>query len=143
MGAPMPGYIQLDGTNFVAQPSPANKEFDQGQAVIACNLKVAAHLNGKRGVVQRRDPHPARKGRWEVELRVADGKVEVVALKAENIMTLNKQDKLVCRAWMKEEKRHKDLIKKREEDQQRFQEAMVAKRKEDQKKEHEQKDVEQ
>merc|ERR1712048_1365828 len=143
MGAPMPGYIQLDGTNFVAQPSPPNKEFDQGQAVIACSLKGAAHLNGKRGVVQRRDPHPARKGRWEVELRVSDGKVEVVALKAENIMTLNKQDKLACRAWMKEEKRHKELNKKREEEHQRFQEAMVAKKKEDQKKEHEQKDVEQ
>merc|ERR1712110_1213712 len=77
---PGPGYIQLDGTNFAAQPSPPNKEFDQGQAVIACSLKGAAHLNGKRGVVQRRDPHPARKGRWEVELRVSDGKVEVVPL---------------------------------------------------------------
>merc|ERR1719343_531547 len=115
--------------NFAAMPSLPSKEFDQGQAVIACGLKGAAHLNGKRGVVQRRDPHPTRKGRWEVELRLDFGKVEVVALKADNIMTLNKQDKLVCRAWMKEEKRHKELNKKREEEHQRFQEAIAAKRK--------------
>jgi len=122
-----PGYVQVGGERFVAQPSPSDKEFDQGQAVIACGLMRAPHLNGKRGVVQRRDPHPTRRGRWEVELRHEAGRVEVVALKAENIMTLNKNDKAVCKAWMKEEKAHKAIVKQREaEDLQKFRENAAA-----------------
>eukprot|EP00928_Gymnodinium_smaydae_P026808 TRINITY_DN2093_c2_g1_i1.p1 TRINITY_DN2093_c2_g1~~TRINITY_DN2093_c2_g1_i1.p1 ORF type:complete len:721 (-),score=204.41 TRINITY_DN2093_c2_g1_i1:91-2073(-) len=107
-----PGMVQIGSEHFVAQPSPADKEFDQGQAVIACGLQGAKHLNSKRGVVQRRDPHPSRKGRWEVELRLDGGKVQVMALKAENIMVLNKADKLVCKAWIQEEKKHKKEAEK-------------------------------
>eukprot|EP00927_Polykrikos_kofoidii_P068396 TRINITY_DN63776_c0_g1_i1.p1 TRINITY_DN63776_c0_g1~~TRINITY_DN63776_c0_g1_i1.p1 ORF type:complete len:706 (+),score=161.55 TRINITY_DN63776_c0_g1_i1:74-2119(+) len=109
-----PPKLEVFGdTSFAAN----DKEFDQGQAVVACGLVRAPHLNGKRGVVQRRDPHPSRRGRWEVELRMGDGRVEVVALKGENIMTLNKADKQGCRAWMKEEKQHQLDVKQREQEE--------------------------
>eukprot|EP00929_Paragymnodinium_shiwhaense_P003852 TRINITY_DN104546_c0_g1_i1.p1 TRINITY_DN104546_c0_g1~~TRINITY_DN104546_c0_g1_i1.p1 ORF type:complete len:647 (-),score=222.25 TRINITY_DN104546_c0_g1_i1:72-2012(-) len=96
-------------------PAAPEKEFSNGQAVLIGGLQKAPHLNGKRGVVMRRDPHPSRKGRWEVEIRLGGGKTNTMALKGDNIITLNKADKVACKEWMKEEKQHKLDAKKLEE----------------------------
>merc|ERR1712039_628576 len=84
-------------------------------AVILCGLQKAPQLNGKRGVVERGDPRPASKGRWEVEVRLEDGRLEIKSLKRENIMTLNKADRAACRQWANEEKKHKEERRQREE----------------------------
>jgi len=97
-----------------SKPVDPPRDLDKGQAVFVCGLVKAPHLNGKRGVVQRADPRPAQRGRWEVEVRLDDGKQEVKSLKGENIMTLNKADKIACRAWMREEKKHLELVKQKE-----------------------------
>mmetsp|Transcript_68706 Transcript_68706/g.201126 ORF Transcript_68706/g.201126 Transcript_68706/m.201126 type:complete len:418 (-) Transcript_68706:198-1451(-) len=91
------------------------KDLDKGQAVVLTGLQKAPHLNDKRGVVERRDPRPAAQGRWEVELRMGGGCLEVKSLKRENIMTLNKADKAACRAWAAEEKKHREERRQREE----------------------------
>merc|ERR1719373_708679 len=91
------------------------RDLDKGQAVVIGGLKNAPHLNGKRGVVERSDPRPASKGRWEVEVRLEEGRLEVKSLKRENIMTLNKADRAACKRWAAEEKRHKEERKQREE----------------------------
>jgi tetratricopeptide (TPR) repeat protein len=88
------------------------KELDKDQAVFVCGLQKAPHLNGRRGVVQRGDPRPTARGRWEVEVRLAGGRTEIKSLQAQNIMTLNKADKVMCRGWMREEKKHLEEIKK-------------------------------
>jgi len=96
-------------------PKEVLKDLDKGQAVVLTGLQKAPHLNGKRGVVERKDPRPAAQGRWEVELRMAGGSLEVKSLKRENIMTLNKADKAACKAWAAEEKKHREERREREE----------------------------
>uniref|UniRef100_A0A7S1W5Q0 Uncharacterized protein n=1 Tax=Alexandrium catenella TaxID=2925 RepID=A0A7S1W5Q0_ALECA len=96
-------------------PKEVLKDFDKGQAVVISGLLKAPQLNGKRGVVERKDPRPAAQGRWEVELRMEGGKLEVKSLKRENIMTLNKADKAACKAWVAEEKKHKEQRREKEE----------------------------
>mmetsp|Transcript_36288 Transcript_36288/g.104251 ORF Transcript_36288/g.104251 Transcript_36288/m.104251 type:complete len:415 (+) Transcript_36288:88-1332(+) len=89
-------------------PVEALKNFDKGQAVLIFGLQNSAHLNGLRGVIERADPRPASKGRWEVELRLEAGKVEIKSLKCENIKTLSKVDRAACKAWAAAEKLHKE-----------------------------------
>jgi len=97
------------------------KDLDKGQAVVIEGLLRAPHLNGKRGVVERSDPRPAARGRWEVELRMDNGKLEVKSLKRENIVTLNKADKSVCRNWAQEERKHREERRQREEQEEQEQ----------------------
>jgi len=112
----------------VTPPAPAAataghdlKDLDKGQAVVIEGLLRAPHLNGKRGVVERSDPRPAARGRWEVELRMDGGKLEVKSLKRENIVTLNKADKLACRTWAQEERKHREERRQREEQEEQEQ----------------------
>mmetsp|Transcript_126354 Transcript_126354/g.252490 ORF Transcript_126354/g.252490 Transcript_126354/m.252490 type:complete len:420 (-) Transcript_126354:107-1366(-) len=97
------------------------KDLDKGQAVVIEGLLRAPHLNGKRGVVERSDPRPAARGRWEVELRMDNGKLEVKSLKRENIVTLNKADKAACRNWAQEERKHREERRQREEQEEQEQ----------------------
>mmetsp|Transcript_63840 Transcript_63840/g.152264 ORF Transcript_63840/g.152264 Transcript_63840/m.152264 type:complete len:522 (-) Transcript_63840:46-1611(-) len=69
-------------------------------------LQNAPWLNGKRGVVQRQDPHPTRRGRWEVEVRLDGGKLEVKSLKVDNIIAINAADKAALRLWKQQEREH-------------------------------------
>merc|ERR1712217_646292 len=96
-------------------------DLDKGQAVTLTGLKAAPHLNGKRAVVERKDPRATARGRWEVELRMEGGRAEIKSLKRENIATLNKIDKEGCRAWSLEEKKWKEDKAKREKLQEDFQ----------------------
>merc|ERR1712151_143943 len=64
--------------------------------------------NGMRAVVERQDPRPSAKGRWEVEIHFDGGKAEIKSLKRENIATLNKLDKEGCREWAVAEKKFKE-----------------------------------
>lgn len=98
-----------------AVPAAALPDLDKGQAVVISGLQKAPDLNGKRGVVQRADPRPASKGRWEVEVRLPGGLFEIKSLKRENISTLNRADRAACKAWAVEEKRHKEERRVREE----------------------------
>lgn len=103
----------------VAQTVEILKDLDKGQAVVIAGLQKAPHLNGKRGVVERSDPRPANKGRWEIEVRLEGGRLEVKSLKRENIMTLNKADRAACKAWAAAEKQHKELRRHLEEREER------------------------
>lgn len=96
-------------------------DLDKGQAVTLQGLKAAPHLNGKRAVVERRDPRPTARGRWEVEVRLDAGKAEIKSLKRENIATLNKIDKEGCRSWAVEEKKFKEQRAKQEKMKEDFQ----------------------
>lgn len=109
------------------QPS-STKDLFQGQAVQIFGLQRAPHLNGKRGVVQRADPRPAQRGRWEIELRLDNGKLEVKTIKAENIHVLNKADKRACREWTREEKRHMEERRKLEEQEEQSLKVKAAQR---------------
>merc|ERR1719373_1217946 len=95
------------------------RDLDKGQAVVLCGLQRTPQLNGKRGVVERGDPRPASKGRWEIEVRLEGGRLEVKSLKRENIMTLNKADRAACKAWAAAEKQHKELRRHLEEREER------------------------
>merc|ERR1719188_1021455 len=99
------------------------RDLDKGQAVVLCGLQKTPQLNGKRGVVERGDPRPASKGRWEVEVRLDAGRLEIKSLKRENIMTLNKAE------WAAEEKQHKEQRRQREEqeEQSKYQRCVDAK----------------
>jgi len=88
---------------------------EKGQAVILVGLQKAPQLNGRRGVVEREDPRPASKGRWEVEIRQDHGMLDVKSIKRENIQTLNKVDREACKAWAKAEKAHKEARETREQ----------------------------
>jgi len=84
-------------------------------------LKNAPYLNGKRGVVEREDPRPSARGRWEVELRLDGGRLEIKSLKMENIETVHKLDKTACKVWAAEEKKHKEMRRQKEEKQEEIQ----------------------
>jgi len=114
--------IEIDDTiemsiSAVALAPPPNlaNDLTKGQAVVVEGLTQAPHLNGKCGVVERMDPRPAAKGRWEVEIRLNGGRVEVKSLKRDNIAVLNKADREACKVWAQAEKRHKMERKQREE----------------------------
>jgi len=131
--APRPGE-QLPPLQGATPSAPAAaghdfKDLDKGQAVVIEGLLRAPHLNGKRGVVERSDPRPAARGRWEVELRMENGKLEVKSLKRENIVTLNKTDKAACRTWTQEERKHREERRQREEqeEQEQYQKCVEAK----------------
>jgi len=96
-------------------------DLDKGQAVTLTGLKAAPHLNGKRAVVERKDPRATARGRWEVELRMDGGRTEIKSIKRENIATLNKIDKEGCQAWARQEKKWKEDKAKREKLQEDFQ----------------------
>merc|ERR1712217_964304 len=96
-------------------------DLDKGQAVTLTGLKAAPHLNGKRAVVERKDPRATARGRWEVELRMDGGRAEIKSIKRENIATLNKIDKEGCQSWAREEKKWKEDKAKREKLQEDFQ----------------------
>lgn len=96
-------------------PSAAIRDLGKGQAVIVGGLLSAQHLNGVRGVVLGEDPRPSSRGRWEVELRMDAGKLEVKSLKAENIILLNKADRAACKAWKDAERAHAVDRQQREE----------------------------
>lgn len=104
------------------QASENLPDMDKGQAVVLVGLQKAPFLNGRRGVVERKDPRPAAKGRWEVEVRLDGGVLEIKSLKRENIQTLNKADKVACKGWAAAEKRHKEERELREkaEEQQKY-----------------------
>lgn len=104
-------------------------DLSKGQAVVLSGLQKAPHLNGKRAVVERTDPRPASKGRWEVEVRLDGGRLEVKSLKRDNIQTLNKADRAACKAWAQAEKRHKEERQQREdqEEHNKFQKCVDAK----------------
>lgn len=110
-------------------PAPVLKDLDKGQAVVLIDLQKAPHLNSRRGVVERADPRPASKGRWEVEVRLDGGRLEVKSLKRENISTLNKADRSACKDWAAAEKKHKQERRQLEEreEQQKYQSCVEAK----------------
>ncbi|CAJ1410331.1 unnamed protein product [Effrenium voratum] len=100
---------------FPAPVAAPEAPLEKGQAVLLIGLQKAPHLNGRRGVVEREDPRPASKGRFEVEIRLDGGHLEVKSIKRENIQTLNKVDREACKAWSKAEKLHKEARDKREQ----------------------------
>jgi len=110
-------------------PKVSLPELTKGQAVVIVGLEKAGHLNGRRGVVEREDPRPASKGRWEVEVRMDGGLLEIKSLKRENIQTLNKVDREACKAWAKAEKAHKDARERKEqhEEMQKYKSVVEAK----------------
>jgi len=122
----------------VATPEPVTetketqeppKDLEQNQAVTICGLQRAPHLNGKRGIVQRRDPRPGQRGRWEIEVRLGGGQVEVKSIKSQNVAVLNQLDKAAYRTWMKDERQHAEERRMREaaEEQQQYRSAVDAK----------------
>eukprot|EP00439_Symbiodinium_sp_Y106_P068626 s1793_g11.t1 len=112
MSFPDPIIPEIHFPAPVAAPDPP---LEKGQAVLLIGLQRAPQLNGRRGVVEREDPRPASKGRWEVEIRMDGGGLEVKSIKRENIQTLNKVDREACKAWAKAEKMHKEARDRREQ----------------------------
>jgi len=104
-------------------------DLTKGQAVVLEGLEKAPHLNGKRGVVERSDPRPAARGRWEVEVRLDFGRIEIKSIKRDNISVLNKADREACRVWAQAEKVHQRHNKQREdqEESNKFQKCVDAK----------------
>jgi len=108
-------------------------ELRAGQAVRVDGLQKAPHLNLKRGVVQRHDP--ASHGRWEVELRLDEGRLEVKSIRGENLLLVKADDGDL---WREEEERHAQDRKRREEEEKRRREQeQEMKRKEQRKKDME------
>lgn len=112
MSVPDPIIPEIHFPPPVAAPE---QPLEKGQAVILVGLQKAPQLNGRRGVIEREDPRPASKGRWEVEIRLDHGMLEVKSIKRENIQTLNKVDREACKAWAKAEKAHKETRETREQ----------------------------
>jgi len=112
-----------------AVPTFAWKPLEKGQAVTVVHLKNAPDLNGKRGVVERQDPRPASRGRWEIEVRLGGGRAAIKSLKRENIETLNHDNKALCKAWATEEKAHLEAAKELEarEEKEQFRKCVQAK----------------
>lgn len=107
--------MSMSAAVVLAPPPNLANDLTKGQAVVVEGLLKAPHLNGKRGVVERSDPRPAAKGRWEVEIRLDGGRIELKSLKRDNISVLNKADREACKVWAQAEKRHKQERKQREE----------------------------
>lgn len=82
-------------------------------------MQKAPQLNDKIGKVERADPRPAQKGRWEIEVRLDGGLLELKSLKPENICAMKfnselQHDKKMCKQWMRDEKAHAELRARRE-----------------------------
>merc|ERR1719253_437106 len=88
-----------------------------GQAVRIGGLLKAPQLNGKRGIVQRLNPNDH--DRWEVELRLERGQVDIKSIRAENIVTVKKSD---SQAWQAEEAVFAEARKGRQRDEKRWKE---------------------
>ena len=88
-----------------------------GQAVRIGGLLKAPQLNGKRGIVQRLNPNDHE--RWEVELRLERGQVDIKSIRAENIVTVKKSD---SQAWQAEEAVFAEARKGRQRDEKRWKE---------------------
>lgn len=96
------------------EQTAAGAELKAGQAVRIQGLQKAAHLNGMRGVVQKLDAASA--GRWQVELRLEEGKLEVKSIRADNIVLVQADEK---QDWRDAEKRHAEARRIREAEEQR------------------------
>lgn len=123
----------LDAALRLAAPPPKIevKNLDKGAAVNIEGLVTASHLNGRRGVVERPDPRPTARGRFEVEVRLDFGRTEIKSLKSENIYPLNKADAIACFKWAREEKEHQKRKRLREaqEEQDQYKKCVEAKMK--------------
>jgi len=80
-----------------------------GQAVRIGGLQKAPHLNGKRGIVQRLNPND--KSRWEVEVRLDRGRLEVKSIRGENIIVVRAAE---AEGWKEDERRHGEERHRRE-----------------------------
>jgi len=97
-------------------PSPPTKNFKVGQAVRLFGLQKAPQLNGRRGLVQRlSDTYD----RWEVEIRMDRGRVEVKAIRSENIYAVSQAQ---ASNWQLEEALFAEERKKRDKEDKKWKE---------------------
>lgn len=96
---------------------PPSKEFKIGQAVRLGGLLKAPHLNGKRGLVQRLSTQD--NDRWEVEIRLDRGVLEVKSIRSENIIAVPRNQ---AAEWQLEEARFTQERQKREKEDKRWNE---------------------
>lgn len=116
----------------VAKPKvPMRSDLRPGQAVKLDGLLKAPTLNLRRGVILRLDP--AGNGRWEVEIRLEKGMVDVKSLQGKNIFVVKANE---AGPWRNEEIKHAEERKKREAEAKAW-----AKEEQDRKKVQEQKKV--
>lgn len=88
-----------------------------GQAIRVSGLQKAPHLNGKRGIVQQVNPKDP--DRWDVELRLDRGRLEVKSIRSTNITIVRAAD---ARTWKEEETLHEEERRRREKEEKRWQE---------------------
>lgn len=100
-----------------APPPKPSKDLRIGQAVRLAGLTRAPTLNGKRGIVQRLSPDAV--DRWDIEIRLERGRLEVKSIKSENIMIVRAAE---AAAWKAEEDRHEEERKQRAKEEKRWQE---------------------
>jgi hypothetical protein len=86
-----------------------------GQAVRIGGLLKAPQLNNKRGIIQRMNPKDHE--RFDVELRLERGRVEVKAIKGENIVVVRAAD---AEVWKAEEAVHAEDRRRRALDEKRW-----------------------
>jgi len=97
--------------------APPTKQLRPGQAVKLGGLKAAAHLNGRRALVMRLSPD--KEDRWEVEIRLDRGIVEVKAIRSENIIEIRANQGA---EWQMQERLFAEERKKREKEEVRWKE---------------------
>jgi len=95
-----------------------------GQAVRVFGLSKAPHLNGRRALVQK--PSAKGDGRWEVEIRLERGLVDVKSIRSENIYAVRAAD---AEAWRAEERVHAEERRRRDKEERRFLDGSSEKRK--------------
>lgn len=119
-------WRKKDSGQKVNDDTAGSQELKAGQAVRIDGLRQAPHLNGRRGVVQKKDS--ANPDRWEVELRLDDGRLEVKSIKAGNIILLRVDEK---QDWKDLERKHAEDRRKREAQEliKKEEEARIARRK--------------
>lgn len=100
--------------------------FRVGTAVRIEGLQSAPHLNGKRGVIQ--GPSTSSQGRWDVELRLDGSKLDVKALRPENVVPVKGPE---SQAWKDDEKRYMAEKRRRDEDDRRRKEQDETRRREE------------
>mmetsp|Transcript_107266 Transcript_107266/g.268913 ORF Transcript_107266/g.268913 Transcript_107266/m.268913 type:complete len:738 (-) Transcript_107266:122-2335(-) len=88
-----------------------------GQAVRISGLQKAPQLNGKRGIVQQVNPKDP--DRWDVELRLERGRLEVKSIRSTNIIIVRAAD---AKTWKEEEAVHEEERRRREKEEKRWQE---------------------
>ncbi|CAJ1328120.1 unnamed protein product [Effrenium voratum] len=99
------------------KPKPPSKEFKIGQAVRLGGLLKAPYLNGKRGLVQRLSTQD--NDRWEVEIRLERGMVEIKSIRSENIIAVPRNQ---AAEWQLEEARFTQERQRREKEDKRWRE---------------------